>query len=196
MLHHIIENYGLIGIFITLILEVGLFMFPLPGDTLIFATGIFVETKVFNLSTAFSVIFMSSIIAGHLGYFIGKNFGIRHIKHNPIFSVDEKHIEKTKEFFKKYGPIAIIISRFIPIIRTFISPLLGAIHYNKYKFAFYNLIASLLWTTTFLWLGITIGKFFPNIVRYTEYIVLTAIFIFLIPIIYKIVFNNLRLNKK
>jgi membrane-associated protein len=196
MTEYILQTYGLLGVFITLILEVGLFVFPLPADSIIFATGILIEANYFNLTNAYFTIFFASIISGHLGYFIGKKFGIEKIKHNKIFSVDEKHIEKTKEFFKKYGAIAIIFSRFIPIIRNLISPILGVINYNKYNFAFYNFLASVLWPAAILWLGITFGKIFPNILKYIEYILLTTILVSTIPIIYKIIIKSLRNKNK
>jgi membrane-associated protein len=192
MLHHIIEGYGLMGIFLTLVLETGLFMFFLPGDTLIFAAGIFVENGTLSLSTTFSVIFVASVFGGHVGYFVGKKMGLEKMRHNKFFSIDAAHVEKSQEFFKKYGPAAIIVSRFVPIVRTFISPTLGILHYNKYKFALYNLLASLLWASSLLWLGITVGKFFPNLVRYTEYVVLSALLVFLIPVVIKVIVRNVK----
>lgn len=186
MIESIIQSYGAIGIFFTLLLEIGAFLFPLPGDSLVFTAGILIEAGMLDFYTTFLAVFMGSICAGHLGYFIGQKMGIERIQKNRFFSVDETHINRSKKFFEKHGALAIIASRFIPVVRTFISPFLGTIGYNKYKFLSYNLLASLLWTTIVLWLGMTVGKFFPNFIKYTEYIILSAVLLFLIPLVYEI----------
>jgi membrane-associated protein len=194
-LDQIIHTFGAIGIFLTLIAEIGLFLFPLPGDTLLFTIGILVQSDKLDLRIILPISILGSMIGGHVGYFLGKKLGKEKIKHNKFLTIDEAHFEKTIKFFNKYGAFAIIISRFVPVVRTFISPTLGMIHYNKYKFITYNTIASILWVAAMIWLGVVIGKIFPNVIKYTEMIVLSAMLIFIIPIAYKVISKELALRR-
>jgi membrane-associated protein len=195
-LDQIVHNFGPIGILLTLIGEIGLFLFPLPGDTMLFTLGILVQSSKVTLSTVLSVSIVGSIVGGHVGYFLGKKLGKEKIKNNKFLTIDELHFQKTVKFFEKYGAFAIIFSRFVPVVRTFISPTLGIINYNKYKFITYNAIASVIWPATMIWLGIVIGKAFPDVIKYTEMIVLSAILVFIIPISYKVIYKEIHKRKR
>jgi membrane-associated protein len=195
-LDQIIHTFGPIGILLNMIGEIGLFLFPLPGDSLLFTLGILVESGKFTLSTVLSVSIVGSILGGHVGYFLGKKLGKEKIKHNKFLTIDELHFQKTVKFFEKYGAFAIIFSRFVPVVRTFISPTLGIINYNKYKFITYNAIASVIWPCTLIWLGIVIGRTFPDFIKYTEFIVLSAVLLFIIPIAYKVIHKEIHKRKR
>jgi membrane-associated protein len=176
--------FGYAAIFINIVLEIGLFIFPLPADSLLFTAGILVEAGKLDLYILLSVVMVASIFGGHLGYYIGKKFGRERIKHNRFFTIDEAHLHRAERFFDRFGPLAIIVSRFVPIVRTLISPTLGIINYDKYKFATYNTIASVVWAVSIIWAGMVVGKMFPNFIKYTEFVVLTAVFVVSLPLIY------------
>lgn len=191
-----IHSFGYLGIFITIIIETGFFGFFLPADSLLFASGILVTTGRMNLIVLFSVVVVASVLGGHLGYYIGKTFGKDRIRHNNFFSIDEEHFHRAEVFFQKYGALAILVSRFTPIVRTFISPTLGIVRYDKYKFAMYNLIASLLWASSVILSGIVLGNMFPNLVHYLELIVIVGVVVACLPVVVKAIQKALDRRKK
>jgi membrane-associated protein len=189
-----IHSFGYLGIFVTIILEVGLMCFPLPADSLLFASGILVEAGKLDLTILFTVVVIASITGGHLGYFIGQKFGKERLKNNPIFTIDEAHFQKAHDFFDRYGAIAILVSRFIPIVRTFLSPTLGIVKYNKYDFALYNALGSLLWASIVILAGYFIGRIFPRLIDYVEIILILAIVVVAVPFVVEAI--RRAINKK
>jgi membrane-associated protein len=193
-----IHSFGYLGIFITIILEIGLLCFPLPADSLLFASGIMVEAGRMSFSVLYSVVVVASIIGGHLGYFIGQKFGKYRLQHNPVFTIDEAHFQKAHDFFERFGAVAIIFSRFVPIVRTFLSPTLGIIGYNKYNFAFYNALSSFLWATIVIFTGFFVGKRFPHLIEYVEMLLIAATVLVALPFVYEAIRRAIhkRKNKK
>lgn len=182
-----IHSFGYLGIFITIVAEIGIFAFFLPADSLLFASGILVSAGKLQLSILFTTVVMASIVGGHLGYYIGREFGKDRIRRNKFFSIDEEHFHKAELFFKKYGAFAILISRFVPIVRTFLSPTLGIVRYDKYKFAMYNALGSIFWAGCVIFSGIILGNVFPNLVHYLELIVIVGVTIACLPFIIQII---------
>lgn len=180
-----IHGFGYLGIFITIVLEVGLFVFFLPADSLLFASGILVTSGALKLSILFTTVVLASTLGGHLGYYIGKTFGKDKIRHNRFFSIDEEHFHKAEIFFAKYGALAILVSRFVPIVRTFLSPTLGIIRYDKYKFATYNFFGSVLWAGSVILSGVILGNIFPHLVDYLEMIVVVGVTVACLPVVIK-----------
>lgn len=193
---HIIHSFGYLGVFVTIILEVGLLCFPLPADSLLFTSGVLIEAGKMNLSILYSVVVVASIVGGHIGYFIGQKFGKERLKNNPIFTIDEAHFQKAHDFFERYGALAILVSRFVPIVRTFISPILGIVQYDKYSFALYNAIASLLWSSIIILAGFFIGRLFPNLIHYLEIIVMVAVVIVAAPFVIEAIRRAIHKNRK
>lgn len=191
-----IHSFGYLGIFITIILEVGLMCFPLPADSLLFASGIMVEAGRMDLTILFTTVVIASIIGGHLGYWLGQKFGKERLKHNPIFTIDEAHFQKAHDFFERYGAIAILVSRFVPVVRTFLSPTLGVLRHNKYDFAFYNALGSVVWASIVILAGYFIGRVFPKLIDYVEIIMIIAIVVVAAPFVYEAIRRTIHKRKK
>lgn len=190
-----IHSFGYLGIFITIILEIGFMIFPLPADSLLFASGVLAEAGKMNLFTLFSITLVASILSGHIGYFLGKTFGKDRLRHNRFFSIDEAHFNKAHNFFEKYGAVALIFSRFIPIVRSFISPTLGIVSYNKYSFAMYNVVASIIWSATVLMLGYMFGRVFPQLLHYIEIMMIIAFVASALPFAYSAIVKTIHKRK-
>ena len=180
---HLINNFGYTGIFLTIFGEVALMLFPLPGDTLLFSSGILSDTGSFNYFYLLFGSIITSAIAGHVGYYIGSKISREKLTNNKYYRVKVSQIEKTEKFFEKYGVWAIVFSRYVPGVRSFISQILGVINYSQKKFFIYNLIASVIWPLVIITAGKIFGKFFPNLVSYAEYVIVFLLLLVFVPIL-------------
>jgi membrane-associated protein len=159
----IIKTAGLLGIFLIVFSESGLFFgFFLPGDTLLFAAGIFAFQGLFPLSLLIGIIAVAAILGGNVGYWSGKNMGRKLFERDASFFFNKNRVYDVEKFYQKHGPITIIVSRFIPLLRTF-SPIVAGVGLMKYKtFAIHNIIGGLLWATIIPMLGYYFGRLIPN----------------------------------
>lgn len=182
----LIVSFGYTGIFLTILGEVGFMLFPLPGDTLLFSTGILVDSGNFNYFILLFGCIISSVIAGHIGYYLGTLVDREILINNRYYKIKDEHLRKTEMFFEKYGALAIIFSRYVPVVRSFISQLLGILKYDKRKFFIYNLIASIIWPLLIITAGMFLGKMFPNIIAYAEYVIAFLFILVSLPLIKEI----------
>ena len=177
---HILSAYGYAGVFVIIFLESGIF-FALPGDSLLFTAGILATGLGFNLWLLIPMIFLATFLGGILGYFIGTQ--IERLHNYSFFRkiLSKEHLDKTHEFFEKHGAYAIILSRFVPVVRTF-APIVAGIGEMKYsKFIRYSLISSILWSTIVTSLGFFLGRIFPQIKDYLSYAIVLVIFVSILP---------------
>jgi membrane-associated protein len=139
---------GLLVITLIVFAENGLFFaFFLPGDYLLFLTGVFGGTGVLKepLSTLLLSIFAAAVIGSLVGYLSGRFFGKSLMSRPDGWYYKKKHLESTREFFDKYGFMALVISRFLPIVRTFTPILAGISHLSWYKFILLNVVGAAMW---------------------------------------------------
>jgi membrane-associated protein len=123
------------------------------------------------------------VLAGEFGYYLGTKISRDKLQNNKIYKIKDEHLNRTEKFFEKYGALAIILSRFVPIIRNFISQVLGTLHYDRKKFFIYNILASLIWPFFVTFLGFSLGSIFPNLIVYAEYLLLAVFGILMLPIL-------------
>lgn len=171
----IIRTGGLVAITLIIFIENGLFFgFFLPGDYLLFLSGVFCGTKILNVPVSLLLlcIFLAAVFGSLLGYISGRYFGdtIRNKKDSLFFK--QKHIESTQKYFQKYGSQTLIIARFLPVVRTFAPILAGLVKMNFYKFMVYNILGGAIWTIVLAGGGFYFGEKFPWIVDYVQYIIL------------------------
>jgi membrane-associated protein len=150
------------------------FAFFLPGDYLLFLTGVFGGTGLLKepLSEILIWITLAAIFGSLLGYLIGRFAGnkIQNQKESLFFK--KKYIDNTQKYFEKYGARTLIISRFLPVIRTF-APILAGISKMKYaSYILFNIIGALLWVGSLVTAGFYFGERFPWIVNYVHYIII------------------------
>lgn len=155
-----LQNYGILTyaiLFLIIFLETGIVFFPfLPGDSLLFAAGTFSAQGLLNPFILFIILCVAAIIGDSINYFIGKYFGEKIIRKSKL--VREEYLDKTKSFYDKYGGIAIIYARFVPIIRTFAPFIAGMSSMNYKKFLSFNILGALAWVGIFVWGGFFLGN--------------------------------------
>jgi membrane-associated protein len=166
---------GLLVITLIVFAENGLFFaFFLPGDYLLFLTGVFGGTGVLKepLSTIMISIFLAAVIGSLLGYLFGRFFGNSLQRRPDSFFFKKKHLESTRDFFEKYGFMALVISRFLPVLRTFTPILAGISHMPWYSFIVLNIVGGAMWVGILVAGGFYMGQHFPWIINYVQYIIL------------------------
>ncbi|ANS66975.1 membrane protein [Streptomyces lincolnensis] len=156
---YLIETFSLPGILLIVFAESGLFAF-LPGDSLLFTAGLFVAEGNFisqPLWLVCTLIVLAAVIGDQVGYMIGKFFGPKLFSRPNSKLFKQENLEKAHEFMEKYGPKAIVLARFVPIVRTF-APIVAGAGRMKYRtFLTYNIIGGVAWgcgvTLAGYWLG-------------------------------------------
>jgi len=182
----IIKTVGLIGIFLIIFAESGLFFgFFLPGDSLLFIAGIFASQGIFNIYVLIIGCILFAILGDSVGYFTGKKFGRRFFETDGRF-FKRKYMTQTEHFYEKHGKYTLIIARFVPIVRTF-APIAAGLGNMKYKsFIVYNVIGGILWVVSLISLGYLLGGLITNIDKYILPIILIIIAISLLPVFSKV----------
>ncbi len=176
-------TYG--GLFFIIFAETGFVITPfLPGDSLLFASGAIAALGSLNLWTVLVVLILAAIIGDTANYWIGHFLGRKIVDNPRIPFINQEHIDKTEKFYKKHGGKAIILARFVPIVRTF-APFVagvGKMHYEK--FLFYNVMGGLIWVSLFTLAGYFFGNI-PFIQKNFHYAIFVIIGLSLVPIAYE-----------
>jgi len=186
-LNEIISNYGTwtYGILAGIVfMETGFVVTPfLPGDSLLFAAGTFAALGSLNPFLLFGLLAIAAILGDTVNYHIGQYIGERAFS-GEIKFLKQEYLEKTQEFYDKHGGKAIILARFVPIIRTF-APFVAGVGTMKYrKFISYNVIGGIIWVALFIALGYFFGNI-PFVQKNFEYVIFAIIAISFIPPIYE-----------
>ncbi len=170
----LIRTGGLITITLIIFIENGIiFGFFLPGDYLLFLSGVFCGTKLLNVPVSLLMfcVFSAAVLGSLLGYIIGRFFGDNIQTRRDSLFFKKKYIDNTRKYFDKYGSQTLIIARFLPVVRTFSPILAGIVKMNFYKFMIYNVVGGLIWTVVLVGGGFYFGEKFPWIVDYVQYII-------------------------
>ena len=166
---------GLSLLLIIIFVETGLFFgFLFPGDALLVTAGLLCSTNHFDVNI-FLLLFSvsaSAIIGNITGYATGKYFGKKLFAKEDSFFFKKKHLEITRNYFHKYGGAALIVGRFLPIVRTFAPIMAGASEINFIKFNIYNFFGAVIWVWSLIPLGFLLGRQFPLLVNEVEYLFL------------------------
>lgn len=189
--------------------ETGLLVgFFLPGDSLLFVSGIYATELISNtfgstgsefLDTALfaSCIAFAGIIGNSVGYWFGKKTGPNLYERPDTFLFKKKYLYKAHDFFEEHGAFAVIAARFLPIVRTFVPVVAGIVDMDKKKFTLDNIIGAFAWSFTMIFAGHYLDSLFKtqfdiDLKKHLEIIVLSIVLITTLPILYKILFGKIK----
>jgi len=198
-----------IGIYVVLFIifaETGLFIgFFLPGDSLLFLSGIYAEalaaplkflpqgySPVFVVATLIAI---SGIIGNVFGYWFGSTYGKNLYQKEDGFFFKKKYLYQSESFFQKHGGVAIVFARFLPIVRTFVPIIAGIVHMKKSKFMFYNVLSSILWSFILVYSGHYLYGFFLerfdiDLKHHIEKIIIILVVATTLPLVMKAIKNK------
>ncbi|HEY7869601.1 MAG TPA: DedA family protein [Methylomirabilota bacterium] len=183
-LSEIIQQYGVwtyLILFLIVFCETGLVVTPfLPGDSLLFAVGTFAAIGALDLWLAMALLTAAAILGDSVNYAIGARVGPRVFRQEGGRFLNRKHLERTHDFYERYGAKTIVIARFVPIVRTF-APFvagIGLMHYGR--FLFYNVTGALLWILSLVLGGYLFGNI-PIVRRNFSLVILAIIVLSILP---------------
>ncbi|MCG5217594.1 VTT domain-containing protein [Streptosporangium soli] len=193
-----IVTFGLIGILAIIFAETGLLVgFFLPGDSLLVVAGMGASATVatavgldepFPLPVLLIAAPVCAIAGAQLGHYIGAKTGPRLFSRPDSRLFKKQHVEKARHYFEKFGPPkAVVLARFIPIVRTFLNPVAGMLGMRRRRFLLWNVVGGILWTDGLLMFGYLIGDKIPGVDRYILPGAAVIIVLSVIPIIREIV---------
>ncbi len=178
-------TYGLL--FVIIFCETGLVVTPfLPGDSLIFAAGTFAASGALKILPLFLLLAVAAIVGDTVNYWIGRTIGSRLLAQEHSKFIQKKHVERTQKFFEKYGAKAIVLARFVPIVRTFAPFIAGVGQMSYKKFFSFNVIGGLLWISLFTFGGYFFGNI-PIVKQNFGLVVIMIIILSLVPMIVEVV---------
>lgn len=189
----IIKTFGIIWVLAVIFSETWLLVgILLPGDSLLFLAWVLVSNHFLNINIYifWLLITLASIIGNQVWYFTGKKLGknIYKIPENILFK--HRYLDQAKEFYDKYGKMAIIVWKFVPIVRTIVPIFAGAFEVSITDFMIYNVIWSAIWVSIFLWAGYVLGNEFPSIWKNVDLVWVVIVLVSVIPIVYKYISNT------
>ncbi len=193
----LLEQFGTALFWLSMVIvfvECGLFFPFLPGDTLLFAMGLFIATEqvnVFGMTTpgielvlALVLLTAAAILGNIAGYEVGRAIG------PPIYERDgrilkKKYFDQTEAFFDKHGNKALVIGRFVPFVRTFITVVAGVTRMNRRRFVTWSVVGAVLWVLSITLLGYFLGATFPSIGENIDKAIIAILAFSLIPVAYE-----------
>lgn len=197
-LKDITRDYGVwtyLILFIIIFCETGLVITPiLPGDSLLFAAGALAALGSLNVFWLFIILTAAAIIGDTVNYWIGHYIGPRIFSKEDVRFLNKKHLQKTHEFYEKYGGKTIIIARFIPIIRTFAPFVAGIGSMTYWRFITYNVVGAVIWVGICVFAGYLFGNL-DFVKNNFSLVILAIIFVSLLPIIVEFIRQRLA-NKR
>ncbi len=182
-------NYGTtiyVVLFLVIFIETGLVAMPfLPGDSLLFTAGLFARSGHLNLSYLLILLFIAAVLGDNCNYWIGRKIGLKifTLKIKGRNLVKQEYLDKTHTFFEKYGTKAIIMARFVPIVRTFSPFAAGVAEMNYKKFFSFDILGGALWIGSLSIAGYLLGEI-EFIRKHIDLVCLGIILVSVLPIVF------------
>ncbi|HET9641554.1 MAG TPA: VTT domain-containing protein [Candidatus Paceibacterota bacterium] len=184
----IVKTGSYLGIAIIIFAESGLLIgIFFPGDSLLFAAGLMSGVGFLSVAPLITFVVLAAILGDSVGYWFGANVGTGFFARKDSRFFKQEYLKRTELFYKKYGGRAVVLARFVPIVRT-IAPILAGIGSMKYaKFLSYNAVGGILWGTGMTLLGYFLGTVLPDSEHYILPLSLVIVVISFLPIVINII---------
>lgn len=191
----LLKTGGFYLLLIVVFAETGLFFgFFLPGDYLLFLAGLFCASGLLPVSiyALCAGLLGAAILGNFTGYWFGRKTGPMLFKRKDSLLFKRKYIIAAEEFYHKYGALALILGRFMPIIRTFAPIFAGVVRVDLARFSILNVVGAIVWVAVLTLSGYFLGQHFPQIINYIEYIIIGFISLTTVPIVVAVVRKSLK----
>jgi membrane-associated protein len=163
-------------------IETGFFVgFFLPGDSLLITAGIFAAAGVIPLKWLLAPVMACAIVGDQVGYWIGRTLGPALYKKEDSLLFRHSHLQRAHEFYEKYGGRAVILARFVPIVRTFCPPVTGAAAMPYSRYLLFDIFGGILWVGTMILGGFFLGRSVPNIGQRVHYVIIVVAVLSILP---------------
>ena len=167
--------------------ETGLLVgFFLPGDSLLITAGLVAAAGVLNIWWLNGLLIVAAVVGDSVGYAIGARLGPALFTREKSLLFNPRHVERTREFYARYGARTIVIARFVPIIRTFAPVVAGVGRMQYRRFLVFNVAGGVGWVVSMTWAGYLLGTLIPNVSQYVHVIVVVVIVLSCLPIIFEL----------
>ena len=190
----LVQTFGLLGILVVVFAECGLLIgFFLPGDSLLFTAGLLVRQGVLEqpIWLVCVLITVAAILGNQVGYYIGRKAGPAVFSRPDSRLFKQEYVDKSYAFFDRYGARAIVLARFVPIVRTFITVTAGAGGMNYRRYTTYTVIGGVLWGTGVTLLGYALGSV-ALVSEHIELILICIVALSLLPVAVELVRKRSR----
>jgi membrane-associated protein len=162
--------------------ETGFFVgFFLPGDSLLITAGILAAGGFLPLRWLLGPVMLCAIVGDQIGYWIGRSAGATLYKREDAFLFRRSHLQRAHDFYEKYGGRAVILARFVPIVRTFCPPVAGAARMPYGRYIVFDIFGGTIWVGTMILGGYTLGRSVPNIGKYIHYVIAVVAIVSILP---------------
>jgi membrane-associated protein len=186
----LIATFGLLGVLVIIFAETGLLVgFFLPGDTLLVTAGIYTAantTLAHPLSLPVLMVGapLCAVAGAQVGHFLGAKYG-RALFERPNSRIfRQEHVDKAEYYFNKFGPAkAVLLARFVPVVRTFLNPLAGMLEMSAIRFFIWNVVGGLIWTETIILIGRFLGDRVKGIDKFVLPVVAVAVLVSVVPVV-------------
>jgi membrane-associated protein len=167
--------------------ETGFFVgFFLPGDSLLVTAGILSAGGFIPLKGLLLPVMLCAFVGDQIGYWIGRSAGAALYRREDSFFFRRSHLQRAHDFYEKYGGRAVILARFVPIIRTFCPPVAGAAKMPYGRYVAFDIFGSIFWVGAMILGGYTLGHSVPNIGQRIHYVIAVVILLSIMPAIISI----------
>jgi membrane-associated protein len=195
-----VELYGVwvyALLFMIVFAETGLVVTPfLPGDSLLFTAGALAAVGVLNIGVIIPLLLVAAIVGDAVNYAVGHYVGPRVFRAEGTQSLwqrllNRNHLQQAHEFFERYGGKAVVLGRFVPIVRTFVPFVAGAGSMSYPQFAFFNVTGGILWVGLCCGAGFAFGNV-PKVKENFELVVVGIVFVSMLPILWSFLISRLN----
>jgi membrane-associated protein len=180
---HTIVNAGYVAIAVVIFAECGLLIgFFLPGDSLLFTAGFLASQQLgLDMWTLTILCGVAAAVGPLVGYWYGAWAGPKLFNREDSMWFHKRHLMRAHEFYERHGGKALVIARFMPVVRTFAPVVAGMARMNYPGFVLYTVIGAIVWAIGMTWLGYFLGSLIPDAGRYLEYIIALIIILSIAP---------------
>ncbi len=182
---HLVQTGGLLLIGLIVFAESGMMVgFFLPGDTLLLSAGILAAAGQLSAVWAIIIVALAAIAGDNTGYHIGRKLGPRLFKKEDSLVFRHEYIMKAEQFYEKYGTKTMLLSHFIPVVRSFAPVTAGAGSMNYKQFFVFDAIGDIVWAILIILFGYFVGSRIPGIDKYVEPVLIGVVLVTLVPTLY------------